>query len=828
MSDFEGAYNPKDVEAKIYELWEKSGYFNPDNLPRAKKPFTIVVPPPNVTGSLHMGHALNGTIQDIIIRRKRMQGFKTLWLPGIDHAGIATQNVVEKELKKQGISRFSLGREKFLEKVWEWKEKYGNIILDQFKKLGCSLDWSRTRFTMDEGYQKAVKEAFLHYYKKGLIYRAERVVNWCTRCKTSLSDLELEHTEEHATLFYIRYPFVDGSGAVIVATTRPETMLGDTAVAVNPKDKRYSSVVGKKVILPIQKREIPIIADRVIDMKFGTGAVKVTPAHDMLDAEIGLRNKLAALQVIGPDGKMTQAAGAAFAGLGIQECRAKILEELKREGLLEKEEPYVHNVSVCYRCGGVIEPMPSLQWFLKMETLAKLAIKEVRGIRPHVLFHPKKWEKVFTEWLTGVRDWCISRQIWWGHQIPAWICEAPQGAKKMGFHESVVPQLFDDKVSTWRLRDHGFKAGDRVMFENSQTKEIIGYGIITLAEATTVGDIDLQDKTHYKTYKTRAELIKRLKYHHPEMEVNEKTPAFAYKYTFEKIKPEDGGCGHINVSEIEPKACENCGSRKLTQASDVLDTWFSSALWPFATLGWPDKTKNLATFYPTQILSTARDIMNLWVARMIFSGMEFTGKAPFQDVIVHATVLTKTGERMSKSKGTGIDPMSLVENYGADATRFGLIWQAMGGQDIRWSEEHVVAGKKFANKLWNAAKFVHMKLDGANLDSKKPAARTPADRAILSALQKTKKSVDASIEKYDFGKALHTIYDFFWHKFCDVYLEKSKQQFEDTKLKGNTKQILFYTLSESLKMLHPFMPFITEEIWSKLPNREGLLIVEEW
>lgn len=678
-------YNPKEVEDKIYKLWEKSGFFNPDKLPKDEgrrtkaKTFCITVPPPNITGSLHMGHALNATIQDILIRKKRMEGYKTLWLPGTDHAGIATQNVVEKELRKQGISRHDLGREKFLEKILEWKEKYGNIILDQFKKLGCSMDWSRTRFTMDAEYQEAVKTAFLHYYKKGWIYRAERVISWCVRCQTSLSDLELEYTEEESTLYYINYPLADGDGVVTVATTRPETMLGDTAVAVNPKDERYKKLVGKEIMLPIQNRKIPIVADRAVDLAFGTGAVKVTPSHDLLDAEIAERHKLPRKTVIESLGRMTKEAGAICEGLKTLECRAKIIEALKKEGCLEREEKYKHNIAQCYRCSATIEPMPSMQWFLKMDELASAATRAVKSGK--VKFSPKRFKKSYFGWLKNVRDWCISRQIWWGHKVP------------------------------------------------------------------------------------------------------------------------------------------------LDGETDVLDTWFSSALWPFATLGWPEKTKDLKDFYPTQVLSTARDIINLWVTRMIFSGLEFAGKEPFKNVIIHATILTKDGKRMSKSLGTGVDPMDLIQRYGADATRFGLIWQTMGSQDIHWSEEHVVAGKKFCNKIWNSARYVLLQNPKSKTPNPKqiqnPKSKTDADRKILKALGRTKKSVSAKIEGYEFGQALHELYDFFWHKFCDVYIEESK--------KSLNPGVLASVLEESLKLLHPFTPFITEEIWEKLSLKDKkLLIIEKW
>lgn len=711
--EISGQYNPKEVEEKIYRTWEKSGFFAPEKLKtKSKKIFTIAVPPPNITGSLHMGHALNATIQDILIRKKRMQGYKTLWIPGTDHGGISTNSVVEKMLRKENISRHDLGREKFLEKVWEWREKYGHIILKQFKKLGSSMDWSRTVFTMDPGYQKAVATAFIHYYKKNWIYRAERVINWCPRCYTGLSDLELEHKEEDATLYYIKYPVVNGGEDIIVATVRPETMLGDTAVAVNPKDKRYKHLVGKKILLPIQNREIFIIADSSIEMGFGTGAVKVTPAHDITDAEIALRHKLESIKVIDERGKMTQAAGEKFVGFKAAEARQKVLEELKTQNLLVKEESYRHNISICSRCGTTIEPLPSLQWFVKMNVLAQHAKNSVKTGK--VKFVPKHWEKIYFAWLENIRDWPISRQIWWGHRLPVYFC-----AK-------------DD--------------------------------------------------------------------------------------------------GKFMVADKKPTKCPFCKKCKMAQSEDVLDTWFSSALWPFATLGWPQQTRDLKTFYPTQVLSTARDIINLWVGRMIYSGLELVGKEPFRDVIIHATILTKDGRRMSKSLGTGIDPMDLIERYGADATRFGLIWQAQGGQDIHWSEEHVNAGRKFANKIWNASRFVLMQLDKKNtMPDKKSLPKTGEDKKILTALSKIQKGVSDKIDKYEFGQALHDLYGFFWHDFCDKYIESAKLQILEGKDPENTKKILLHVLSTSLKLLHPFMPYATEEIWQYLPKKnKKLLLVENW
>ncbi len=702
-------YDPKKVEDRIYRFWEKKGFFNPDKLPkRHKKPYTIVIPPPNITGELHMGHALNLTIQDILIRWKRMQGFKTLWLPGTDHAGIATQNAVEKELKKEGKTRFDLGPELFVKRAWEWKRKYGNIILNQFKKLGASCDWSRTRFTMDKGYSQAVREAFLHYYKKGWIYRGKKVVNWCPRCSTSLSDLELEYKEEEGKLWYINYPLSTRTGLVdkkyiTVATTRPETMLGDTAVAVNPKDERYKNLIGKKVILPLANREIPIIADRLVDPEFGTGAVKVTPAHDLKDYEIGLKHKLETIEIIDKKGKITKKAPFPYQGLKVLHARKKIVENLKNQGLLKKVEDYTHQIPKCYRCNTTIELIPSLQWFLKMKELAKMAEKPIK--QGNIKFHPKSFEKPYFDWLKNIKDWCISRQIWWGHKIP--------------------------------------------------------------------------------------------------------------------IRGE----------------------------TDVLDTWFSAALWPFATLGWPasasasakatadkkastgkPKKSDLETFYPTDGLSTARDIINLWVARMIFSGMEFMKKIPFKDVYIHATLLTREGKRMSKSLGIGINPLNLIEQYGADATRFGIAYQIMGGQDKRFVKDNILMGGKFCNKIWNASRFILMNkppLINANLNADKTLREnlTANDKRILKALDKTIKSVNNGLENFQFGKAAHTLYNFFWHDFCDIYIEKAKSQNNK-----KTKKILVYVLLSSLKLLHPFIPFISEEIYQKLPikTKKKCLMVEEW
>lgn len=646
------AYDPKEIEDKIYKIWEESGFFNPDNLKETKSKYSIVIPPPNITGSLHMGHALNATIQDILIRKKRMKGYKTLWLPGTDHAGIATQNVVEKELKKEGKTRHDLGREKFIEKVWEWKDKYGDEILNQLKKLGSSCDWSRTRFTMDNDYQKKVEETFLHYHKKGWIYRAERVINWCPRCQTSISDLEIKYKEEKAKLYWIKY------GPFILATTRPETKLGDTAVAVHPSDERYKDMVGKEydILGVLGKFKIKVVADRSVNPEFGSGAVKVTPAHSIIDSEIAERNNIPSKQIINEEGRMMENCGK-YAGLKTGEAREQIVEDMKKMGLIDHiDEDYIHNISLCDRCESIIENLPSSQWFLKMDELAKMAIKSVKDGK--VVFHPKRWEKVYLDWMENIRDWCISRQLWWGHKIP------------------------------------------------------------------------------------------------------------------------------------------------IEDSEDVLDTWFSSALWPYATMNEKDQKE----FYPTNVLSTARDIINLWVARMVFSGLEFKEEEPFKDVIIHPTILAKSGQRMSKSLGTGVDPMKYIEQYGADATRFGLIWQTMRNQDIHWAEEHVLAGKKFCNKIWNASRFVL-----EQTKESKPEGISPR-------LNKITKEVSEDIEKYEFGQALHKLYEFFWHEFCDKDIEEFKKD------KQNPGELL-RTLITSLKLLHPFIPFITEEIWSQLPIKDKKLLM---
>jgi len=668
-------YDPKQVEEKIYKLWEKGRFFLPRRSPKGKggRPFVVAIPPPNITGTLHMGHALNNTIQDVMTRYYRMKQVPTLWIPGTDHAGIATQNVVEKELKKEGLTRHDLGRKKFIERVWQWKEKYGNLILEQLKKLGCSCDWSRTRFTLDKDYVKAVETAFLHYYKKGWIYKGPRIVNWCPRCTTAISDIEIKYIPHKTKLWYIKYPLKDGY--ITVATTRPETMLGDTAVAVNPKDTRYKNLIGEKAILPLMNREIPIIADRLIDPEFGTGAVKVTPAHAIVDYKMAKTHKLEIINVIGEDGKMTKEAGN-YAGLDILEARNKIIEDLKAQNLLEKEEDYEHSLAICDRCETPIEPLISKQWFLKMDELAKPAIKVVKENK--IKFIPERYKKVYLDWMKNIEDWCISRQLWWGHKIP------------------------------------------------------------------------------------------------------------------------------------------------LKGENDVLDTWFSSALWPFATLGWPKKTKDLKDFYPTTLLSTAQDIIYLWVARMIFSGLEFLKKIPFKDVYIHATILNIEGKRMSKSLGTGIDPLGLIEKYGADATRFGLLYLTSKEQQAtKFSEDAIHASRNFANKIWNINRFIKIQNPRLRLTATARQAKphTAADKEILKKLNDLIESITGKIENYQLGEAARQLYNFVWHEYADKYIEISKKQ---------EKNINLYVFEIILKLLHPFMPFITEYLWQMSFRDKTPLIISKW
>lgn len=705
-------YNPGEIEEKIYNNWFEKGYFHADTNSK-KEPFTIVIPPPNVTGQLHMGHALDETLQDILIRYKRMQGFEALWIPGTDHAGIATQIKVEQELReKEGLSRYDLGREKFLDRVWDWKKHYGNRIINQLKKLGSSCDWDRERFTMDDGCSEAVKEVFVNLYNKGLIYQGSRIINWCPNCRTALSDAEVEHVEKGGHFWHIRYPIKDSDDFVIIATTRPETMLGDTAVAVNPNDERYKDIVGKTVLLPLVNREIPIVSDDYVDMEFGTGCVKITPCHDPNDFELGKRHNLEEILVIDGKGKINENGGK-YQGLDRYEARKKIISDLDELGLLVKIEEHSHNVGECYRCKTTVEPLTSKQWFVKMEPLAKEAIKAVK--EGEIKFVPEMFEKTYINWMENVHDWCISRQLWWGHQIPAYYCEK---------------------------------------------------------------------------------------------------------------------CGHMDVSKEDVTKCEKCGSTDIKQDEDVLDTWFSSALWPFSTLGWPENTKDLEKFYPTSVLVTGYDIIFFWVARMIFSGLEHTGKIPFKHVLIHGLVRDSQGRKMSKSLGNGIDPLKVIEQYGADALRMSLATGNSPGNDMRFYEERVEASRNFANKIWNAARFTLMNLKSDNISLPKKEELYLEDMWILSKYNKLVKEVTDNLDKFELGIAVSKLYDFIWDIICDWYIELIKPRlFEtntDEKSRKAAEGTLVYVLSNTLKLLHPFMPFITEEIWQSLPHEGDSIMISKW
>ncbi|MDB7910551.1 valine--tRNA ligase [Flavonifractor plautii] len=703
-------YEPREVEGRVYEMWEKNGCFEGHRDPD-KRPFTIVMPPPNVTGQLHMGHAMDCTLQDILIRFKRMQGYAALWVPGTDHAGIATQIKVEEELRKsEGLTRYDLGREKFLERVWDWKHKFGNRIVEQQKKLGASCDWSRARFTMDEGLSNAVRHVFVSLYNKGLIYKGSRIINWCPHCVTALSDAEVEYKEKPGHLWHIRYPIAGEEGRyVTVATTRPETMLGDTGVAVNPEDGRYRDIVGKKCILPLVNKEIPIVADAYVDMEFGTGYVKMTPAHDPNDFEVGLRHNLESIRVLDDNGKVVEGYGR-YSGMDRYEARKAIVADLEEQGYLVKVEEHTHNVGTCYRCGTDVEPIISAQWFVKMEPLAREALRVVND--GEVKFVPDRFSKIYTNWMENVHDWCISRQLWWGHRIPAWTCE---------------------------------------------------------------------------------------------------------------------DCGGMTVSETDPTECQHCHSTHIRQEEDVLDTWFSSALWPFSTLGWPDESsEDFKYFYPTDVLVTGYDIIFFWVARMIFSACEHTGKPPFHTVFIHGLVRDDKGRKMSKSLGNGIDPLEMADQYGADALRFNLITGNSPGNDMRFYTERCEAMRNFANKIWNASRFLMMNLtiDRCEL----PDRLELEDKWILSKLNSVIPEVTENMERYELGVAAQKVYDFIWDSYCDWYIEltKTRLQGEDEDSKLRAQQVLCYVLTETLKLLHPFMPFITEEIWQALPHSGDYLMLQQW
>lgn len=703
-------YDPQAVEEKWYSRWQEKRYFHAEVNPD-KEPFTIVIPPPNITSALHIGHAMDNAMQDIIIRHKRMQGYETLWMPGTDHASIATQVKIEEALAKEGLTRYDLGREKFLERAWAWYEKYGGAIINQLKKIGCSCDWERIRFTMDEGCSRAVREAFVKLYDEGLIYRGSYITNWCPSCQTVISDDEVEHEDHDSHIWHLRYPLADGSGYIEVATTRPETMLGDTAVAVHPSDERYQSLLGKEVLLPLMDRRIPIVADDYVDPEFGTGAVKVTPAHDPNDFAIGMRHDLPHVVVIGKDGKMTAEAGR-YEGLDRYDARKAVIADLDSGGYLVKTEPHQHAVGHCYRCHSVIEPLVSLQWFVKMEPLAKPAIEAVR--RGDTRFVPERFARIYYHWMENVHDWCISRQLWWGHRIPVWYCQ---------------------------------------------------------------------------------------------------------------------NCGEVMAAVEEPASCSKCQSDRLQQDPDVLDTWFSSALWPMSTLGWPDETPELDYFFPTNVLVTGYDIIFFWVAKMIFTSLHFKDQVPFSDVLLHGLVRDGEGRKMSKSLGNGIDPLEVIEQYGADTLRWSLLAGTTLGNDTRYYQEKIEAARNFANKLWNASRFVLMNLGDFRAEEIDIEHNLElADRWILSRINQVTKEVSHFLGVYNFGEAMRSLYEFTWNEYCDWYIEiaKSRLYGEDERAKATARSVLAHVLEQTLRLLHPFMPFITEEVWQHLPQTGESIMIAPW
>ncbi len=707
MKELATKYNPSEFEDRIYDFWQNGNYFHA-NLDERKKPYTIVMPPPNITGQLHMGHALDNTLQDILIRYHRMKGFDTLWIPGTDHASIATEAKIVEALRKEGIDKLDLGRDKFLERAWEWKAQYGGRIVEQLKKLGSSCDWERERFTMDEGCSKAVREVFVNLYDKGLIYRGERIINWCPHCMTTISDAEVEYEEKAGSFWHVRYPLTDGSGYLELATTRPETMLGDTAVAVHPEDERYKDLIGKTLTLPLVGREIPIVADEYVERDFGTGVVKITPAHDPNDFEVGLRHNLEVINTFTPDGHMNEKCGK-YTGMTTLEARDAIVADLQEGGFIVEIEPFTHNVGTCYRCGTIVEPRVSKQWFVKMKPLAEPAIDVVKTHK--VNFIPDRYSKTYYHWMENIKDWCISRQLWWGHRIPAWYC--------------------DD-------------------------------------------------------------------------------------------------CGEITVSKEDPTVCAHCGSKNIHQDEDTLDTWFSSALWPFSTLGWPDNTAELQHYFPTNTLVTGYDIIFFWVARMIFSSCEQMQDIPFENVFIHGIVRDDQGRKMSKSLGNGIDPLVVIDQYGADALRFTLVNGNSPGNDMRYSNEKVEASRNFANKLWNASRFILMNLDGSEQPAHLPKAEDLAteDKWILSKFNTLAGEINSNIDSFELGTAIAKLYEFVWDQFCDWYIEVAKIRLQEGGAAAETaKAVLIYVIDGILKLLHPFMPFITEEIWQALPHEGDTIML---
>ena len=706
--ELEKVYDPKQVEDKTYRFWVEKRYFHAEPNPK-KKPYTIVIPPPNITGQLHLGHALDCTLQDSIIRFKRMQGYEALWLPGTDHASIATEAKIVEAMRKEGVTKDDLGREGFLERAWEWKKTYGGKIVEQLKKMGSSCDWERERFTLDEGCSEAVKEVFVRLYEKGLIYRGERIINWCPHCLTSISDAEVEYEEHDGHFWHIRYPLSDGSGYLEIATTRPETLLGDTALAVHPDDERYQALVGKTVILPLVGREIPIVADSYVEMDFGTGVVKITPAHDPNDFEVGLRHNLPVINVMNDDATINENGGK-YRGMDRYECRKQIVADLEAEGFLVKVEDHKHNVGSCYRCSTTVEPRVSKQWFVKMGPLAGPAIEAVRS--GETKFVPDRFSKIYYHWMENIKDWCISRQLWWGHRIPAWYCQ---------------------------------------------------------------------------------------------------------------------DCGEVIVAKEEPHTCPKCGSKNLQQDPDTLDTWFSSALWPFSTLGWPNQTEELKYFYPTSTLVTGYDIIFFWVARMIFSGVENMGKSPFETVFIHGIVRDAQGRKMSKSLGNGIDPLKVIDEYGADALRFTLATGNSPGNDMRFVEEKVKASRNFANKIWNATRFILMNLSDEIDKPELPQRLQTEDKWILSKLNTLIKEVTENLERFELGIAVQKLYDFIWDVLCDWYIELTKSRIQaGGESAKSAQQVLIYVMNQCLKLLHPIMPFITEEIWQAIPNDCESIMFAPW